>query len=99
MLDDDADSLIRANQEPHDILRDRRPTPDYLWIGCDGGESHYYIDLRVTSSPVYEFDLEVGDLTSCADNLGDFVSKCRSIDQEFEEEEQLSSQKRWWRFW
>ena len=98
-LVDDAEDLIRANRRPHDILRGEPPTRGYLWIGCDGGESSYYLDLQAASSPVYEYDLEMDELTVLASDIDDFVSKCKQIDQEVAEDEQRAAQKRWWPFW
>ncbi len=100
MLTDDARTVIEANREPHDILRDGPPTLDYLWIGSDGGEEYYFLDLRGSPCPFYAYDLETGEQTDAfADDIDDYIRKCKEMDRQIEEDEQSSGEKRWWQFW
>ncbi len=99
MLLDDAQMIINANREPHDILGDAPPTRDYLWIGGDGGEVYYYLDLRASPCPVHAFDLETRELTLFARDLDDYMAKCGEIDAEIEEDERRAAEKKWWQFW
>jgi hypothetical protein len=98
MLCDDIKTLIRTNRRPHEIPPSG-PTRDYLWIGSDGGESYYYLELRSTSSQIYEYDLEKGELTLFAEDLDAFILKVRQLEQAIEEEEQLAKSRKWWRLW
>jgi len=47
----------------------------------------------------HAFDLETGALTAFADDLDEYVRKCREIDTEVEEDERRAAGKRWWEFW
>ena len=99
MLAVNADVVIQANRRPHDIIRGELPTRDYLWVGSDGSEVYYYIDLRNSSPPVYSFDLETGVLKVFADGLEEFTGRCSEIDREVEEDERRPRTKKWWQFW
>jgi SMI1-KNR4 cell-wall len=99
MLADDAQLIARANKAPHDIIREGPPTRDYLWIGSDGGEGQFYLDLRASPHPVHAFDLETGELTLFASHLDEFVKKCTVIDSEVDEDERRAGEKKWWQFW
>ena len=111
MLADSASTLIEMNKSPsfHSMLHPKAtrshplPQDNFLWIGNDGGEEEYYLDLSRDPAPVMKFDLETGEFAQYAADIHDYVEKTRAIDREIEEDEKRAEERRrtakWWQFW
>ncbi len=105
----DAQALVDANSgfDLHFLIHHRKgrwtPEKKHFFIGNDGGETQYYLDLEDPDSTIYSFDLETGELTPYARGIEEYKAKIIRIDQELEEEERAAEERRknakWWEFW
>jgi hypothetical protein len=69
-LIDDAARLIELNRARKHIVEYGLADPErYFYIGSDGGESRFCIDLTSAHVPVYALDLETRAATEAAPNL------------------------------
>ncbi|MHC4478062.1 MAG: SMI1/KNR4 family protein [Planctomycetota bacterium] len=111
MLANDAAAVIELNKSPsfHSIIHTKKDvahpleTKNCFWIGNDGGEEEYYLDISTTSGAVLKFDLETGELTEFAPDMDHYIERIHEIDREIDEDERETQERRkkakWWEFW
>jgi hypothetical protein len=104
-LVDDADDVISSTHSWRDAQPNSLPWPATLvYIGSDGGEYAYFLDVSRDPAPVMVYDHETGTvLGEEAPNLPSFVEKCRRDLEEIEADKRAMKarfrNKKWWEFW
>ena len=111
MLANDANAIVEMNKAPgfHSIIH-MKNIPEHpckeeslFWIGNDGGEEQYYLDISQKAGAVYKLDLETGKFTEYAHDLHSYIERIQGIDQEIDNEQrqaaQLRKSSKWWEFW
>jgi hypothetical protein len=103
-LVDDPDELVRANEIFRGALLRGRPWPQhYFYVGGDGGEESYFLDLDRTPAPVVVYDIELGTFTELAPDLPTWLDTLRRELEAIAEDERRMAEawgrKKWWQFW
>jgi hypothetical protein len=111
MLSNDIMTIIASNKTPSmhalihikNIANHPQKNKNYFWIGSDGGEEEYYLDISHEFGAIYEYDLETGKITEYAQNLNRYIEQIHEIDREIYEDERKEKERRrnakWWEFW
>jgi hypothetical protein len=99
LLPNDAERVIGLNRDAPTVRGIAHP----FFIGDDGGEELYFVDLNTPDSPVYVFDLETGRHSVKATNWPTYLAQVHSdladIEKDQVAERDKRSRKRWWQFW
>lgn len=74
-----------------------------LFIGGDGGEEEFVLDVRGPAAPVFAYELETGRLRALAPDFAAWLTTLRDwqaeIDRDAEAMREAYRHKRWWQFW
>ena len=96
------------------VLDMNRPVPErrlageawpahLVFIGGDGGEEEFVLDVRAAAAPVFAYELESGHLRALAPDFVAWLTTLRDwqaeIDQDAEAMREAYLRKRWWQFW
>ena len=99
MLPDDAETLIELNRAG--VVLDGVAAP--FFIGSDGGEEWYFVDLSAPASGVFMHRLETGGHERLDADLDGYLARIRAMEAEMAAEEQAAAERRgtrkWWEFW
>ena len=111
MLANDIEAIIAMNKASslHSAVHMKNITDHpcknetLFWIGNDGGEEEYCLDISQEAGAIYKLDLETGEFTEYAHDLNCYIERIHEIDQEIDNEERKSEERRknakWWEFW
>ena len=111
MLANDTEAIIEMNKAVsfHSNVHIKNITnhpcnnENLFWIGNDGSEEEYYLDISQESCAIYRLDLETGEFTEYAHDLNCYIERIHEIDQEIDNEERQAEERRknakWWEFW
>lgn len=83
----------------------QRPWPPTLvYIGDDGGEEAYFLDITEDPSPVLVYSHETGKIErEAAPDIDTYVTSVQQLVLEAEEDKRTMNEryqrKRWWEFW
>ena len=104
-LVDDANKVIESTRTWREASPNGRSWPASLvYIGDDGGEYAYFLDVSQDPAPVMIYDHETGTVDRVeASDLLTFVDKCRRDLEEIEADKRAMDErfrnKKWWQFW
>jgi hypothetical protein len=106
MFCQDTDFIISQNQRqwrqiPRDGNRCQLPNikDGFFYIGMDGGEHEYYLNLQ-SPSAVFEYDFETGGMSTFSSSLDAYLERIHQIENELEncehaEEERVRANPKW----
>ncbi len=99
LLPNDASRVIGLNREVSAAVG----VAHSFFVGDDGGEELYFVDLDKPDSPVYVFQVETGKQEVKAIDWPTYLAQVHRAlaDIEADQTAQLDrrSRKRWWHFW
>lgn len=76
---------------------------NYLYLGSDGGEEAYFLDLGRTPATVLTYEHETGRLRSEAPDLATWIQTLRVAFTEVQDDARSMAARRrdkpWWAFW
>ena len=80
------------------------PWPRHLvFIGGDGGEEEFVLDVGAAGAPVFAYELESGRLRALAPDFAAWLTALRDwqaeVDQDAKDMREAYLRKRWWQFW
>ena len=81
-----------------------KPWPPHLvFIGTDGGEEDFVLDVRTAAAPVLAYERESGDVRTLAPDFAAWLAMLRDwqaeMDHDAAEMRAAYARKRWWQFW
>ena len=103
-MPDDASVVLEMNRQNPARRLAGGPWPSHLvFIGSDGGEEDFVLDVRAAASPVLAYERESGDVRALAPDFPAWLTTLRGwqeeIDQDVAAMRAAYERKRWWQFW
>ena len=80
------------------------PWPSHLvFIGSDGGEEDFVLDVRAAAAPILAYERESGNVRALAPDFAAWIAMLREwqaeIDRDVAAMREASERRRWWQFW
>jgi hypothetical protein len=103
-MPDDAGVVLEMNRPIPERRLAGEPWPAHLvFIGTDGGEEDFVLDIRAPAAPVLAYERESGDVRALAPDFASWLVMLRDwqteIDQDVAVMRAAYERKRWWQFW
>jgi hypothetical protein len=103
-LVDDHETVIETTKTFRANQGTRGPWPlDYVYLGNDGGEEAYFLDVSRTPAPVLTYEYETGAIRPQAPDLAAWIDELRDRLVEIAADERYMAErkqaKKWWQFW
>ena len=103
-MPDDAAIVLEMNGPIPERQLAGKPWPAHLvFIGSDGGEEDFVLDVRAAAAPVLAYERESGDVRALAPDFAAWLAMLRDwqseIDQDAAAMRAAYERKRWWQFW
>jgi|SRR5829696_6566225 len=103
-MPDDAAIVTRMNASIPERRLAGKPWPScLLFIGSDGGEEEFVLDVRTAAVPVLAYERESGDLRALASDFTAWLALLRDwqaeIDRDAAAMRTAYERKRWWQYW
>ena len=103
-MPDDAAVVLDMNRPVPERRLGADPWPRHLvFIGGDGGEEEFVLDVRGAAAPVFTYEIESGCLRALAPDFAAWLTTLRDwqaeVDRDAEAMREAYLRKRWWQFW
>ena len=103
-MPNDAAIILDMNRPIPERRSAAEPWPPHLvFIGGDGGEEEFVLDVRAAAAPVFAYELETGRLRALAPDFAAWLTTLRDwqaeVDRDAEAMGEAYLRKRWWQFW
>ena len=103
-MPNDAATVLDMNRPVPERQLAGGPWPAHLvFIGEDGGEEEFVLDVLAAAAPVLAYERESGHLRALAPNFAAWLTMLRDwqaeVDQDAEAMREAYRRKRWWQFW
>lgn len=103
-MPNDAAIILDMNRPVPERQLAGKPWPQHLvFIGGDGGEEEFVLDVGATAAPVFAYELESGHLRALAPDFAAWLATLRDwqteVDQNATAMREAYRHKRWWQFW